>query len=112
MAKSSTEYSREWRRNNPEKDKKNNRRNTWRRRGIDPRAAEILLKHSDVCDVCKSSDSLYVDHCHVSSKLRGVLCFKCNTALGLFGDNITTLKQAINYLEKFNAAESNTNTRQ
>ncbi len=42
-----------------------------------------------------------VDHNHdATQKVRGVLCRACNGALGLFGDNIETLKNAIEYLNK------------
>lgn len=42
--------------------------------------------------------SLYVDHCHLSGKIRGLLCHDCNTLLGLVGDKITILKNLINHI--------------
>ena len=39
-----------------------------------------------------------VDHCHSTNKVRGLLCLKCNTALGLMGDNVHNLQNAITYL--------------
>jgi hypothetical protein len=41
-----------------------------------------------------------VDHCHSTDKVRGVLCFGCNSAIGRVKDNIETLKRLIVYLEK------------
>ena len=55
----------------------------------------ICGKHSDECP-----RSLDVDHNHTNGKIRGLLCNKCNQALGLFNDNVDTLRRAIEYLEK------------
>jgi hypothetical protein len=43
---------------------------------------------------------LHLDHCHVTGSFRGWLCGKCNTGLGMLGDNIAGLKAAIAYLER------------
>jgi len=54
------------------------------------------------CDICKNpmGRKVCIDHCHETQKIRGVLCNNCNTALGLFNDNISVMKDAIQYLEK------------
>jgi hypothetical protein len=41
-----------------------------------------------------------VDHCHQTGKVRGVLCARCNSALGMVGDNISVLEGLIDYLKK------------
>lgn len=43
------------------------------------------------------------DHKHKYKNIRGVLCGKCNTGLGLFGEDINRLKSAIKYLEAHGA---------
>ena len=43
---------------------------------------------------------LDVDHCHTSGKARGVLCNKCNTALGHAYDNPKILRALADYIEK------------
>ena len=43
---------------------------------------------------------LAVDHCHVSGKVRGLLCQDCNRGLGKFKDNVKLLNNAIEYLSK------------
>lgn len=57
------------------------------------------------CDICGNDsdhryETLCVDHCHTSGKVRGLLCFSCNTLLGNAKDNVEVLKNAIIYLEK------------
>ena len=47
-------------------------------------------KHADLC----------VDHCHITNKVRGLLCRDCNFAIGMFKDNIELLNNAIKYLNK------------
>ncbi len=69
---------------------------------------DVILMHESrnfKCDVCgKDSDHRYdklcVDHCHTTGKVRGLLCFSCNTLLGNAKDDIVILQNAILYLEK------------
>ena len=51
------------------------------------------------------SGSAPIDHCHRTSlkgdvKIRGLLCQRCNLAIGQFEDNVDLMKIAISYLEK------------
>ncbi len=39
-----------------------------------------------------------VDHCHTTNKVRGLLCFHCNIAIGQFSDDVSVLQKAIDYL--------------
>ena len=73
----------------------------WKREyGLSPiEHNQMLEKQSGVCGICsKMFDALNVDHCHKTGKIRGLLCPKCNKALGLLGDNIDSLHKAISYL--------------
>lgn len=47
----------------------------------------------------KSDTNLVVDHDHVTGKIRGLLCGRCNSAIGMFRDKIELLEKAIIYLE-------------
>lgn len=75
----------------------------------------LIKKCKDKCEICKKDNKngfgtqnrLNVDHDHKTGKVRGMLCNRCNTALGLLYDNIEILKAAIKYLKKFNNYESN-----
>jgi superfamily II DNA helicase RecQ len=55
------------------------------------------------CKICKTHESnlkrrLFVDHCHETGYVRGLLCQSCNTMIGNAKDNILVLQSAINYL--------------
>ena len=62
---------------------------------------QMMEDQGGVCAICGAPPSyrrLDIDHCHSSGKVRGLLCPNCNKMLGLVGDNIATLRSAINYL--------------
>lgn len=62
---------------------------------------ELYKKQNKVCAICKTHETknrLHVDHCHKTGKVRGLLCGRCNTALGSFQDNLKWLQAAIDYL--------------
>lgn len=67
---------------------------------------ELCKNQKDCCAICKKHKTklkdrgsrLCVDHCHKTGKIRGLLCQKCNRALGLFDDNKKSLNSAIKYL--------------
>lgn len=67
------------------------------------------------CDICgihkpprnykygaKPHMSICVDHNHKTGKVRGLLCFQCNFALGNFKDDIELVRSAVRYLEENN----------
>ncbi len=58
-----------------------------------------------VCGICLNIDPgkkgvFVVDHCHSTGKVRGLLCYSCNIAIGLFKDNTELLEKAIFYLRE------------
>jgi len=55
------------------------------------------------CDLSKlKGKNIHIDHNHDTDAFRGILCHHCNTALGLFKENLNRLKKAIAYI-RFNA---------
>jgi hypothetical protein len=53
-----------------------------------------------VCAICKkkSDRTLGVDHCHKCGKIRGLLCFNCNSGLGCFYDSGSLMSAADAYV--------------
>lgn len=43
---------------------------------------------------------LFVDHCHATGKVRGLLCGKCNTSLGLLKEDPEIMRRLIAYIEE------------
>lgn len=67
---------------------------------------ETVIKQKNLCLICNQEQSggkgLAVDHCHKTGKVRGLLCDKCNTSIGLMRESVDILKSAIKYLEEHN----------
>ena len=77
----------------------------YERRGITKDQYNIVFNSQQGnCAICKkpSKDgcSLAMDHNHKTNEFRGLLCKECNRALGLFGDNIDILQNAVIYLQE------------
>lgn len=69
-----------------------------------------LLAQHDVCAICGTADwgkkGPCVDHCHETGVVRGILCGRCNTGLGQFGDDPKRLLSAVSYLERTGRTEN------
>jgi hypothetical protein len=67
---------------------------------------EMYEAQNKGCAICAAPRSLSgrrlaVDHDHTTKLLRALLCNECNTAIGLLKEDLSILKAAIAYLEKF-----------
>lgn len=67
---------------------------------------DIYNKQKGLCALCdnplgKNMKSWHIDHNHKTKVIRGLLCFKCNSGLGLFNDDYILLKKALAYLKKY-----------
>ena len=52
------------------------------------------------CMCCKRvSDSIVLDHCHVTKNFRGWICRFCNAGIGQLQDNIEGVEKALSYLK-------------
>lgn len=103
--------AREWCRNNPEKVKINK---LWNRYKLRPTDYQSLIdSQGNKCKICLIDFSYdnknlipHVDHDHKCCSngnscgkcVRGLLCGKCNTIIGVANDNVNILKSSIEYL--------------
>lgn len=79
--------------------------NVWRQRrhryGVEREEYEaILARQGGVCGICGRDEKLVIDHDHETGEIRGLLCHRCNFALGAVEDDIRILSRAIAYLEE------------
>jgi hypothetical protein len=107
------------RRLNPAKAKEN----AWRCQQIDctfDLFQKLYAEQQGLCAICGNPEtakdprtgvvkSLAVDHCHKTGRVRGLLCHRCNKALGFFDDSIKVLQQSIVYLRKNDPQQDSTN---
>lgn len=92
-------YLTEWRKRNPGAYKE------WKY-GISQEEYEVLIeKQGDSCAICQTMEpggrhnTWHIDHDHVTGKVRGLLCWLCNSGLGKFKDDSYLLGKAVKYLE-------------
>lgn len=70
-----------------------------RSHGITEEQYETMFDAQDGrCKICHENITLVIDHCHLSKKVRGLLCNSCNLGLGYFKDSVERLESAIKYL--------------
>lgn len=63
----------------------------------------MLSAQKGLCAICFGkfgSRGPYVDHDHLRGNVRGLLCARCNTGLGMFGDDQERMLAAIEYLKR------------
>ncbi len=69
----------------------------------------MYTKQGGVCAICQQPETssrngkvyrLAVDHDHNTGKVRGLLCFKCNSAMGSFEKRGVPLEKVIQFLER------------
>ncbi len=104
------EYLREYRRRtrNPLAERRLMLRKTY---GITiEQYLDLLSKQGGVCAICHKPETktlrgkvihLGVDHNHTTGKMRGLLCFGCNVAIGLMQENSAIMRNAAEYIDRW-----------
>jgi hypothetical protein len=102
-----------WKKNNPSKVKEKRRKQLLKQYGLTVADWDnILASQNGLCAICNKPETtiirgkvnrLSIDHCHITGKNRGLLCDKCNRALGLFQDDAERLNRAADYLRNGSA---------
>lgn len=100
------EFNNKWREKNKEKWRAINKESQkrWRLKNI-YKISEIELERLNKrskgkCEICRIKKAEYIDHCHETGKVRGILCRNCNTGIGMFNDDANFLIRASKYLNK------------
>ena len=79
------------------------RQSAWRREqkyGITQEQFDgMVLAQNGRCAICKKAPKVFsIDHCHSNGQVRGLLCNKCNVAIGLLNDDTEVIASAARYL--------------
>jgi hypothetical protein len=61
--------------------------------------ADMSASQDHACFLCQEVKRLAVDHSHTTGKVRGLLCWNCNTAMGKFKHDPSLLRAAADYIE-------------
>ena len=104
-----SEYARrKWQTDPDHREKHRVRNRRSQRKMVFKRIYGISLEDYDVmferqggaCAICKRTGlTLCVDHCHLTGEVRGLLCIRCNSAIGFCSDDPTLLQAAAAYLQ-------------
>lgn len=103
--------TRKYKKDNPHKVNDSNRIARYKKFGLTKEAYEKLLKDQDgKCAVCKEVETeadakgrikmLAVDHCHITNRIRGLLCAACNKAEGLLKSDVQRILALADYLTR------------
>ena len=77
----------------------------------------LLIQQGNVCAACLRPETrpvrkdgsirlLSVDHCHHSGKVRGLLCYGCNSALGFLDDDPEYVAKLLQYITNHTSCTS------
>ena len=94
--------AREWRKANPERYQRSKTKHRLKKAyQLTPEEYETLRRLQD--GKCGnpgcSNQAQHLDHCHVTERVRGFLCFGCNISLGHLDEDPARIMGLLDYLE-------------
>lgn len=89
-----------WRKRHPDREAKQKRRYKLKHKyGITEEVYNRMFEQQNgKCKVCMRQELLKIDHNHKTGEIRGLLCDRCNLAIGLFRDDPGLCLRASGYL--------------
>jgi|TARA_R110000744_G_C19298776_1_gene555493 hypothetical protein len=64
---------------------------------------KVAPEYKGFCECCsKEYTNPVLDHCHDTESFRGWLCPPCNLGIGILGDRLKDVRNALMYLERTN----------
>ena len=85
----------------PAKQVSNRKSHLKRKYGITLEEFDALLAaQGGGCAICGRTDADNVDHDHVTGRVRGILCFNCNVAIGHVAEDEDRLAAAMAYVAR------------
>lgn len=96
----------------PELWKQYGHRRQLQKYGLTPESYGTLLRVQDgKCKICRKESTenvagrLAIDHCHTTGEVRGLLCNKCNSGIGMLNDDPKLVEAALKYLKDFSGED-------
>jgi hypothetical protein len=98
-------YQREYMQKNAERIYLSHVQRTY---GVSPEDyLKVYEQQGGVCAICsdppRPNTHLHLDHDHATNQFRGLLCSKCNQAIGLLNEDLNLLDKAAQYLVHWQA---------
>lgn len=65
---------------------------------------QLSIQQEDKCPICNKhkdilDQSMSVDHCHKTGKVRALLCNPCNAAVGFIQENVENAQRLVQYIK-------------
>lgn len=76
---------------------------------------DLFLAQKHVCAICQcvlvlfttaEDERAFVDHCHITGKVRGILCRTCNVAVGFLEKNPARTARAADYIAAYGSGSN------